>query len=87
MTTAPVVARTRDELAPARAALTDGDVAAKSRAAWDAGLTAIICVGETRADREGGRAIDVVAGQRRVPLVREQDPLAADLVAGGQRRT
>ena len=27
MTTAPVVARTRDELAPARAALTDGDVA------------------------------------------------------------
>ena len=42
---------------------TDGDVAAKARAAWDAGLTAIVCVGETLEEREGGRALDVVTGQ------------------------
>src|SRR5258708_404823 len=31
---------------------TDADVAAKTRAAWRAGLLAIVCVGETEAERE-----------------------------------
>lgn len=35
---------------------TDALVAAKLRAAQDAGLTAILCIGEERAVREGGRA-------------------------------
>jgi triosephosphate isomerase len=42
---------------------TDADIRAKTLAAWRAGLVAIVCVGETRAEREGGQAIDVVAGQ------------------------
>jgi len=42
---------------------TDAQVAAKTRAAWDAGLTAIICVGETLADREAGQTIDVIRTQ------------------------
>jgi triosephosphate isomerase (TIM) len=42
---------------------TDADVRAKTLAAWRAGLVAIVCVGETRAEREAGRATAVVAGQ------------------------
>src|SRR3954470_14589253 len=42
---------------------TDADIRAKTLAAWRAGLVAIVCVGETRAEREAGRAIDIVAGQ------------------------
>jgi triosephosphate isomerase (TIM) len=42
---------------------TDADVAAKARAAWRAGLTAIICVGETEAQRMNGEALDVVVRQ------------------------
>ena len=41
----------------------DADVAAKARAAVAAGLTAIICVGETLAQREAGATLDVVGGQ------------------------
>jgi len=41
----------------------DGDVRAKAAAAWRAGLLAIVCVGETRAERDDGRAVAVVAGQ------------------------
>ena len=41
----------------------DADVRAKTLAAWRAGLVAILCVGETRSEREAGRAIDVVSGQ------------------------
>ena len=44
---------------------TDGDVAEKAQAAWRAGLTAIICVGETREQREAGEAEAVVGGQLR----------------------
>jgi triosephosphate isomerase len=47
---------------------TDALVRSKAAAARRAGLTAIICVGETRAEREGGRALDVVAGQIRGSL-------------------
>jgi len=42
---------------------TDADVRAKTLAAWRAGLVAIVCVGETRAEREGGRAMSVVEAQ------------------------
>ena len=41
----------------------DADIRAKAAAAWRAGLIAIVCVGETRAEREAGRAIAVVSGQ------------------------
>ena len=41
----------------------DIDVAAKAKAAHDAGLIAIICVGETLAEREAGNAISVVEAQ------------------------
>ena len=42
---------------------TDADVLAKARAAQAEGLTAIVCVGETAAERQSGRALAVVAGQ------------------------
>ena len=42
---------------------TDAQVAAKAKAAWRAGLTAIICVGETEAEREAGDHNPVCAGQ------------------------
>ena len=42
---------------------TDADIRAKVTAAWRAGLVAVLCVGETRAEREAGRALAVVAGQ------------------------
>ena len=41
----------------------DADVQAKALAAWRAGLVAIVCVGETRAEREAGIAIAVVSNQ------------------------
>jgi triosephosphate isomerase len=42
---------------------TDADVHAKAKAAWRAGLTAIVCIGETRAEREAGQALDVLGRQ------------------------
>lgn len=42
---------------------TDAVVQAKAEAGWAAGLTAIICVGETLDEREAGRALDVVGTQ------------------------
>jgi triosephosphate isomerase len=42
---------------------TDTVVNAKVAAAWRAGLVAILCVGETRAEREVGREVGVVRGQ------------------------
>jgi triosephosphate isomerase len=42
---------------------TDALVRAKALAARRAGLTAILCIGETREEREAGRALAVVAGQ------------------------
>ena len=41
----------------------DATVHAKARAAIDGGLTAIVCLGETLQDREGGRALEVVGSQ------------------------
>ena len=42
---------------------TDAEVHAKAQAAQRAGLMPIVCVGETRPQREAGHALDVVAGQ------------------------
>jgi triosephosphate isomerase (TIM) len=41
----------------------DAAVHDKILGAWRAGLTAILCVGETRAQREAGTAVDTVASQ------------------------
>ncbi|MFH6785941.1 MULTISPECIES: triose-phosphate isomerase [Methylobacterium] len=41
----------------------DADIRAKALAARRAGLIAIICVGETREEREAGRTLDIVRGQ------------------------
>jgi triosephosphate isomerase len=43
----------------------DTDVRAKAAAAHRAGLVPIVCVGETREEREGGRTLAVVASQLR----------------------
>ncbi|KMO29798.1 triose-phosphate isomerase [Methylobacterium aquaticum] len=42
---------------------TDADIRAKALAARRAGLVAIICVGETREEREAGRTLEIVRGQ------------------------
>jgi len=42
---------------------TDAEVRAKAEAAWRAGLTAIVCVGETEAERDAGKALEIVGGQ------------------------
>ena len=42
---------------------TDAEVAAKARAAWRAQLTAIVCIGETKDERLGGRTLDIVGAQ------------------------
>src|SRR5205809_2152545 len=41
----------------------DGLVRQKAEAAWRAGVTAIVCVGETRAQRDAGKTLDVCGGQ------------------------
>lgn len=42
---------------------TDQEVNAKARAAWRAGLMAIVCVGETKDERVAGNTLDVVNAQ------------------------
>lgn len=42
---------------------TDADVHAKTEAAWAAGLVAVVCVGETEAERDAGQTLKVVARQ------------------------
>ena len=42
---------------------TDALVLSKAQAAWAAGLTAVICVGETEAERDDARTLDVVGSQ------------------------
>jgi triosephosphate isomerase len=53
---------------------TDAAVKAKAEAALKAGLTAIVCVGETRAEREAGKAIAVVSAQVRGSLPPDGSP-------------
>src|SRR5437763_9488774 len=42
---------------------TDALVRQKAEAAWRAGLTAIVCIGETQAQRDAGQTLDVCASQ------------------------
>ena len=42
---------------------TDALVGAKARAGLDAGLTAVVCIGETEAERDSGKTLDVVTRQ------------------------
>src|SRR6185436_540588 len=42
---------------------TDADVRAKALAARRAGLIAVVCIGETRDERVGGKTLDVVSTQ------------------------
>ncbi len=42
---------------------TDAGVRVKTEAAWRAGLAAIVCIGETRGERESGATLDVLSRQ------------------------
>jgi triosephosphate isomerase len=42
---------------------TDALVRRKAEAAWRAGLTAIVCIGETQAQRDAGHTLDICRGQ------------------------
>jgi len=42
---------------------TDAIVRAKTKAAWAAGLTAIVCIGESLSQREASNTIDIIGGQ------------------------
>jgi triosephosphate isomerase len=42
---------------------TDELVRQKAEAAWRAGLTAIVCIGETRHHRDSGKTLDICGGQ------------------------
>lgn len=42
---------------------TDDMVNRKTEAAWRAGLLAIVCVGETEAERDAGTTLDIIGGQ------------------------
>ncbi len=41
----------------------DARVRQKAEAAWRAGLTAIVCIGETQAQRDAGQTLDICSGQ------------------------
>ncbi|MGB3244403.1 MAG: triose-phosphate isomerase [Sulfitobacter sp.] len=41
----------------------NSDVRAKAKQAWAAGLTAILCIGESGEDREADNTLDIIAGQ------------------------
>jgi triosephosphate isomerase len=56
----------------------DADVRAKAEAAHRAGLTAIVCVGETREHRDAGKTLDIVRRQLRGSV--PQEATSADLV-------
>jgi triosephosphate isomerase (TIM) len=47
---------------------TDALVRQKAEAAWRAGLTAIVCIGETQGQRDAGQTLDVCGGQLRGSL-------------------
>lgn len=52
---------------------TDADVRSKTQAAYDAGLMAIVCVGETLSQREAGEALKVVHSQLQSSLPADID--------------
>jgi triosephosphate isomerase len=47
---------------------TDAMVRQKAESVWRAGLTAIVCVGETRGQRDAGQTLDVCRGQLTLSL-------------------
>src|SRR5882757_3042772 len=47
---------------------TDALVRQKAEAAWRAGLTAIVCIGETQAQRDAGQTLDICGGQLKSSL-------------------
>jgi len=47
---------------------TDVLVRQKAEAAWRAGLTAIVCIGETQHQRDSGQALDICRGQLNLSL-------------------
>jgi triosephosphate isomerase len=53
---------------------TDGDVKSKAQAVLRAGLTPIVCVGETNSDREAGRTLAVIKRQLAGSVPSEADP-------------
>ncbi|HKU43176.1 MAG TPA: triose-phosphate isomerase [Polyangiales bacterium] len=59
---------------------TDSGVNKKTRAVLAAGLAPIVCVGETLAEREAGRAAAVVVGQVRAALAEIKAESAAPIV-------
>ncbi len=54
---------------------TDADVCAKATAALAAGLTTVVCVGETEAERDSGRATMVITAQLEGSLPLRRDGL------------
>jgi triosephosphate isomerase (TIM) len=47
---------------------TDGLVRNKAEAVWRAGLTAIVCIGETQNQRDAGQTLDICSGQLNLSL-------------------
>ena len=62
----------------------DATVNAKTRAAWRAGLTAVVCIGETQQQREAGATLEVVGAQLKgsIPDRRNGEPTRCRLRAG-----
>lgn len=52
----------------------DADVAAKTRAVWEAGLTGVLCIGETEAQYRAGLTLDVLAAQIKGSLPEGANP-------------
>ncbi len=55
---------------------TDAQVAAKAQAAVAAGLTPLICIGESEGERESGRALEVLERQLSGSLAERPEPFA-----------
>ncbi|KAA0970478.1 triose-phosphate isomerase [Aureimonas fodinaquatilis] len=49
----------------------DATVRAKAQAAWNAGLVAVVCIGETQAERDAGTTLQVLERQLRESLADE----------------
>ena len=64
--------------APSHRRLLDRQIRAKTTAAWDANLTAIVCIGETLDERDAANTLDIVGGQLAISV--PDDATAANLV-------
>jgi len=56
---------------------TDAIVHQKAEAVWRAGLTAIVCIGETQSQRDAGQTLDILRGQldRSLPVASKEGNL------------